>query len=90
MYIKIYKERKSIGQSCPSGNKWILETESSLQKQYNCHIKPCASITPIYIKLKFERYEEAIAYAKANNMAITNSDKPSPAKRQKKNYLENF
>lgn len=91
MYIKIYKEKKSATQSCASGTKWILETESVFQTQYNSDIKSLRhNNSSTYIKLKFDKYESALAYAQSNNMNVINRDKPFSTKRPKKNYLEDF
>jgi hypothetical protein len=86
MYIRIYKEKKSATQSYSGGTKWILETESSVKTQYSSDVNH----NGIYIKLKFDRYESAVAYAQSNNMHVINDEKSSSTKRSKKNYLKNF
>jgi hypothetical protein len=93
MYIRIYKEKKSTIQSCPAGNKWILEVIPSVQNSFYGDITSwnATKDTQKQIKLSFDSHESAVKYAEANGMKITDYGTDSIAvNRKKKNYLNNY
>lgn len=90
MFARIFQPAQCAMQSGRGSGKWVLEYKSTAKGQ----IDPLtgtyrSSDTLGQVKLSFDSAEEAIAYAKANNIPhrVINRPKAKPIPRS---YSENF
>jgi len=91
MDARIYKPRKTAMQSGRGGTlEWVLEFRSGADR-FSDPLMGWTSIndTTGQVRLHFETREQAIDYAKRENLAFT-VDEPREPKRLVKSYAENF
>ena len=92
MQARIYKPAKTAMQSGKAkSSNWILEFVSSPASRNTDPLMgwTSSSDTKSQVKLTFDTRDEAIAYAKRENLTFT-VDEPRAAKRLVKSYSANF
>jgi len=91
MTARIYRPAKTAMQSGRGKTKaWMLELVSSAKRTADPLMGwTSVSDTDSQIKLEFDTREQAIAYAKRENLEFT-VEEPRERKRKVKSYAENF
>ena len=91
MKVEILKPSKTVTQSGKGGDFWVLRfVKSDDERQINPLMGWCSvNNTNSQIKLRFNRLEEAIAYAKENGFEFKVID-PKKAVLKRKSYADNF
>lgn len=91
MYAKIYKsEASAMTSGRATAGLWMLDFQSSQPRVIDALTGNTRSVdTRSQLEMKFESKEDAVAYAKANNIPFRIIDRPK-AKRISRSYAENF
>ena len=89
--VRIYKPAKTAMQSGRTTTKrWVLEYEPESAKETDPLMGWVGSTDMRgQVRLKFDSKEEALAFAKKNNLTARVQD-PKPRRVKQKNYAENF
>lgn len=89
--VRISKPAKSVMQSGPGNNKWIIEFLEEAGKRFTENIMGWTSSKDMAaeIKLEFSNLDSAIEFAKNKNWEYEIIN-PSIRKIIKKNYADNF